>query len=75
MRQHESDQIPMGMGQPDYDIYHFRTMYQPVELHFHDFYEIYMLISGTVLYQINGVQYNVRPGDILRLRADGCRRG
>lgn len=65
MRQHESDQIPMGLGRPDYDIYHFRTMYQPVELHFHDFYEIYVLLSGTVTYLIDGYQYNVRPGDIL----------
>ncbi len=36
-----------------------------VELHHHDFYEVYYLISGDVTYTIESKLYKVLPGDLL----------
>ena len=43
------------------------TVLNDVELHHHDFYEIYFLISGDVTYTIESKLYKVLPGDILLL--------
>lgn len=36
-----------------------------VDLHHHDFYEIYFLVSGDVTYTIESKLYHVMPGDLL----------
>lgn len=54
------------MGQADFELQYKRDTYlKDVELHHHDFYEIYFLISGDVTYTIESRQYHVRPGDLL----------
>ncbi len=56
------------MNRKDFEIQHKRdTFLEDVELHHHDFYEIYYLISGDVTYAIEGRMYHVVPGDILFL--------
>lgn len=35
-----------------------------VDVHHHDFYEVYNLLAGEVSYWVDGKIYNLRPGDI-----------
>ena len=50
----------------DFELQYKRDSYlKDVELHHHDFYEIYYLISGDVTYTIESRLYKVLPGDIL----------
>ena len=50
----------------DYEIYRYRDSHiSQVELHHHDFYEVYFFISGSVQYTIESRQYQLKPGDIL----------
>lgn len=50
----------------DFEIQHKRDTYlNNVELHHHDFYEIYYLVSGDVNYVIEGRLCRVMPGDLL----------
>lgn len=52
---------------PDYEVYRYRSTYMnEVELHHHDFYEIYLLLRGRVEYIVENQLYRVRP------RATGC---
>ena len=54
------------MRREDYEIQHKRDRYlKNVELHHHDFYEIFCLVSGDVTYAIEGRLYHVTPGDLL----------
>ncbi|MEA4964347.1 MAG: AraC family transcriptional regulator [Oscillospiraceae bacterium] len=54
------------MRRSDYEIAHKLDNYlMDVELHHHDFLEIYFLLSGDVTYFIESRIYNVRPGDVL----------
>ena len=38
------------------------------QLHIHDHYEIYVLVSGNVDYMVEGRVYTVRPGSVLLMR-------
>lgn len=38
---------------------------EKIEMHFHDMYEIYMLLSGEIVYAIEGDLYRVKAGDIV----------
>lgn len=50
----------------DFEIQHKRDTYlQHVELHHHDFYEVYYLVSGDVTYVIEGKLTRIMPGDLL----------
>ena len=50
----------------DFEIQHKQDTYlKDVELHHHDFYEIYYLVSGDVTYVIEGKLCRVLPGDLL----------
>lgn len=54
------------MVTPDYEYFHYKdesTM--EIEYHNHDFYEIYLLVSGKVNYLIEGKSYRLKPGDII----------
>ena len=54
------------MGKPDYELQYKRDSYlKDVELHHHDFYELYFLLSGDVTYIIESRVYHVLPGDLL----------
>lgn len=49
-----------------FELQHRRTPNaQNGELHHHDFYEVYLLISGDVTYTVEGQLIHVYPGDIL----------
>ena len=48
----------------DYEIYRYRSTYMnEVELHHHDFYEVYLLLRGRVEYIVENQIYRMRPGD------------
>ncbi len=54
------------MGKPDFELQYKRDSYlKDVELHHHDFFELYFLVSGDVTYIIESKIYHVMPGDIL----------
>lgn len=54
------------MRNADFEIQHKRDTYlNHVELHHHDFYEIYYLVSGDVTYVIEGRLTKIMPGDLL----------
>ena len=54
------------MRHPDFELQYKRdTDLRNVELHHHDFFEIYFLISGDVTYTIDGQLYHILPGDLL----------
>ncbi|MFV0504285.1 MAG: AraC family transcriptional regulator [Lachnospirales bacterium] len=49
-----------------FEIYWYNAPYnKEIELHHHDFYEIYFFIKGDVKYIIEDRIYNLLPGDIL----------
>ena len=50
----------------DYEVYHYRDNRElHVSLHFHDFYECYLLLSGNIRYQIDNATFTISPGDLL----------
>ncbi len=50
----------------NYEYFHYQDQSaMEVEYHNHDFYEIYLFISGKVTYMIEGNFYKLRPGDIV----------
>ncbi len=52
----------------DFEIIHYiDNNFDDVAYHYHDFYEIYVYISGDITYHANGVIYNMRQGDIVLL--------
>lgn len=52
----------------DFELQYKRDSYlKNVELHHHDFFEIYFLVSGDVTYQIESRIFHVMPGDLLLL--------
>lgn len=54
------------MRRRDYELQHKRDFkLKDVELHHHDFYEIYFLIAGDVTYLIESRMVHVMPGDLL----------
>jgi len=54
------------MQNQGYEIFFYSTQeHCNVELHHHDFYEIYYFISGSVEYDIDCCSYLLRPGDIV----------
>ena len=54
------------MIRPDFELQFKRDAYlQDVQLHHHDFYEVYFLLSGDVTYTIESRLYRVMPGEML----------
>lgn len=54
------------MNVPSYEIYRYRDSYlNEVALHHHDFYELYLFLSGNVNYTIESHNYSLLPGDLL----------
>ncbi len=56
------------MKAQDFELQYKRdTVLNDVELHHHDFYELYYLVSGDVTYTIESKLYKVLPGDVMLL--------
>lgn len=56
------------MQRPDFEIFHSRdTRLDSVELHHHDFYEIYCFLGGSAEYRVEGRLYRLTPGDLMLL--------
>ncbi len=54
------------MQNEGYEIFNYSTkVHCDVELHHHDFYELYYFISGRVSYDIDCCSYILLPGDIM----------
>ncbi len=54
------------MSSTDFEIFHYKdAKLESVEVHQHDFYEIYFFISGNVEYNVEGRSYHLKSGDIL----------
>lgn len=50
----------------NFEIYRYRDSYlNDVALHHHDFYEIYLFLSGDVNYTVESRNYALQPGDVL----------
>ena len=54
-----------AMLEEHFEIFHYLDRSVDVELHHHDFFEIYYFLSGHVTYCIEGRNYHLEPGDIL----------
>ena len=54
------------MVRRSYEVYRYRDTYlNEVALHHHDFYELYLFLSGNVDYVIENRKYHLMPGDLL----------
>ena len=59
------------MVRKTYEVFRYRDAYlNEVALHHHDFYEIYLFLSGNVNYAIESRTYRLSPGDILLISPD-----
>lgn len=49
-----------------FEIFHYiDDNVHPMEMHYHDFYEVFFFLGGEVDYWIDGSVYHLKPGDIL----------
>lgn len=54
------------MEASDFELFYYQDNKPPeVDFHNHDFYEIYLFLSGTVTFVIEGKSYRMKPRDIL----------
>lgn len=54
------------MHSKDFEIFHYREPKpDEVEVHHHDFYEVYFFLSGEVEYWVEGRIFHLLPGDLL----------
>lgn len=69
MRQRSQHFDPRQTMQTDtFEVFHYRdTNPGTVEMHHHDFYELYCLLEGRVEYWVEGRVIRLQPGDILLL--------
>ncbi len=50
----------------NFEVFHYRDARpNPVAVHHHDFYEVYLFLSGHVEYRVEGRTYHLEPGDLL----------
>ena len=55
-----------SMRRSSYEVFHYKDAHlKEVELHHHDFYEIYFFMKGNVQYNIESRSYLLNPGDVL----------
>ena len=55
-----------SMHRPDFEIFHYQEATpSDVEVHHHDFYEVYFFLSGKVEFRIEGRIYHLQPGDVM----------
>ncbi|MBQ7302362.1 MAG: AraC family ligand binding domain-containing protein, partial [Clostridia bacterium] len=54
------------MQRTDFEVFHYREPKpEGVEVHHHDFYEVYFLLGGEVDYWVEGRVFPLRQGDLL----------
>ena len=54
------------MSRPNFEIFHYQEPHSSnVEMHHHDFYEIFFFLNGRVEYRVEGRIYHLQPGDLL----------
>lgn len=53
------------MQRDSFEVFHYREPRPDVEVHHHDFYEVYYLLGGEVEYWVDGRIIRMRPGDLL----------
>ena len=54
------------MAEPDFEIDHYKdAYYHPVTSHYHEFYEIFLFVSGNVDYVVHDKMFRLKPGDLL----------
>ena len=53
-----------------FEVFHYREKKtEKLQVHHHDFYEVYFFISGNVEYNVEGKSYHLNKGDLLLM---GC---
>ena len=54
------------MAEPDFEIDHYKdASYPPVASHYHEFYEIFLFVSGNADYVVHDKMFRLKPGDLL----------
>ncbi len=54
------------MHRKTFEVFHYREpRWEGVQIHHHDFYELYFLLDGDVEYWVDGSVYRLRPGDLM----------
>ncbi len=54
------------MAESDFEIDHYKdTNYHQVVSHYHEFYEIFLFVSGHTDYVVHDQMFRLRPGDLL----------
>lgn len=54
------------MHNSDFEIFHYKEPRpDTVEVHHHDFYEVYFFLGGAVEYWVDGKTFHLEPGDLL----------
>ena len=54
------------MSKKTFEVFHYRdAKLTPVDIHHHDFYEIYYFLGGDVSYLIEGKKYKLNVGDLV----------
>ena len=54
------------MQRPNFEVFHYKdTRPMTVDVHHHDFYEVYFFLKGQVDFRVEGRIYSLRPGDLL----------
>lgn len=54
------------MSRANFEIFHYQEPHSSnVDMHHHDFYEIYFFLKGRVEYRVEGRIYHLQPGDLL----------
>lgn len=58
-----------GYLREDFRLFHLRDQKElPVQAHYHEFDKLLLLFQGSVEYTVEGVVYELRPGDLLLIR-------
>lgn len=54
------------MASPDFEAFYFNDIrIDTIEQHYHTHYEFYFFLEGNVKYIVDGIQYDLKPGDFL----------
>lgn len=64
-----------NMHKKNFEVFHYRDLKPSgVEVHDHDFYEVYFLLMGDVSYLVEGQTYRLQPGDFLLINPNTLHR-
>lgn len=61
------------MAESDFEIDHYKdTNYHQVASHYHEFYEIFLFVSGHTDYVVHDKMFRLQPGDLLIIPLPPC---